>query len=100
MDTPGTRPGDVPTERARAEQALRRLSGVPVVLAAAVGELSRGSGVYAWWAAPSVLPDLPGPPNRNVPSLRTLYLGRATSPRSRILRNQPARNACHSGARS
>lgn len=92
MMTPGMRPDDVPTDRARVEEALRLLSGVPVGLDVAVKGLSRGSGVYAWWAAPSVLPDLPGPPNGNVPSLRLLYLGRATSLRGRILRNHLRRS--------
>jgi hypothetical protein len=86
------RPGDVPTDAARVEEALRLLSGVPVELGVAVKRLSRGSGVYAWWAAPSILPDLPGPPNASVPSLRLLYLGRATSLRGRILRNHLRRS--------
>ncbi|MFF5074707.1 hypothetical protein ACFY2R_26795 [Micromonospora olivasterospora] len=81
------RPDDVPTDEARVDDALWLLSGVPVELNVAVKRLSRGSGVYAWWAAPSVFPDLPGLPNENVPSLRLLYLGRATSLRGRILRN-------------
>lgn len=68
------------------------LSGVPVALEVAVKRLSRGSGVYAWWAAPSVLPDLPGPPNDSDPSRRMLYLGRATSLRGRILRNHLRRS--------
>jgi hypothetical protein len=52
MTTPETRPDDVPTDRARVEEALRLLSGEPVGLDVAVKRLSRGSGVYAWWAAP------------------------------------------------
>jgi len=92
MTTPETRPDDVPSDRARVEEALRLLSGVPVGLDVAAKGLSRGSGVYAWWAAPSVFPDLPGPPNGNVPSLRLLYLGRATSLRGRILRNHLRRS--------
>ena len=54
--------------------------------------LSRGSGVYAWWAPSSVLPDLPGSPNGTAPELRLLYLGRATSLRGRILRNHLRRS--------
>jgi hypothetical protein len=92
MTTPGTRLDDVSTDRARVEQALRLLSDTPVGLDVAVKRLSRGSGVYAWWAAPSILPDLPGPPNGNVPSLRLLYLGRATNLRGRILRNHLRRS--------
>jgi hypothetical protein len=92
MNTPEMRPSDVRTNEVRATEALRLLSGMPVGLDVAVKGLSRGSGVYAWWAAPSILPDLPGPPNGNVPSLRLLYLGRATSLRGRILRNHLRRS--------
>lgn len=92
MTTSGTRPDAVPTDRARVEEALRLLSGTPAGLGVAVKRLSRGSGVYAWWAAPSVFPDLPGPPNGSDPSLRLLYLGRATSLRGRILRNHLRRS--------
>jgi hypothetical protein len=92
MTTPEMRPDDAPTDQARAEEALRLLSGVPVALDAAVKRLSRGSGVYAWWAAPSIFPSLPGAPNENDRSLRLLYLGRATSLRGRILRNHLRRS--------
>ncbi|MGC5033845.1 GIY-YIG nuclease family protein [Micromonospora sp. DT229] len=92
MTIPGKPPEDAPTYAARLEEALRLLCGVPVGLDVAVKRLSRGSGVYAWWAAPSVLPDLPGPPNDSDPSLRLLYLGRATSLRGRILRNHLRRS--------
>lgn len=92
MTTPGSRPEDAPSDRARTEEALRLLSGVPLGLDVAVKRLGRGSGIYAWWAAPSILPDLPGPPNRATPSLRLLYLGRATSLRGRILRNHLRRS--------
>ncbi|KAB1107673.1 GIY-YIG nuclease family protein [Micromonospora aurantiaca] len=89
---PERRSADVPTDEERVDEALRLLSGVPVALDVAVKRLSRGSGVYAWWAAPSVLPDLPGPPNDSDPSRRMLYLGRATSLRGRILRNHLRRS--------
>ena len=92
MTNPETRPGDVPTDRARIEDAVRLLSGEPIGLDVAVKRLGRGSGVYAWWAAPSVLSDLPGPPNESDPSVRLLYLGRATSLRGRILRNHLRRS--------
>lgn len=92
MTIPEARPDDVPTDGARVEQALRLLSGMPVGLDVAVKRLARGGGVYAWWAPPSVLPDLPGPPNDNDPSQRLLYLGRATSLRGRILRNHLRRS--------
>ncbi|MFJ1542724.1 GIY-YIG nuclease family protein [Micromonospora chalcea] len=89
---PERRPTDVPTDEERVDEALRLLSGPPVALDVAVKRLARGSGVYAWWAPPSVLPDLPGPPNDSDPSRRMLYLGRATSLRGRILRNHLRRS--------
>ena len=92
MITPERRPAGVPVAQARAEEALRLLSGVPAGLDVAVKRLSRGSGVYAWWAPPSVLPGLPGSPNGKAPELRLLYLGRATSLRGRILRNHLRRS--------
>ena len=92
MRTPNTRLDHVPADRARVEEALRLLSSVPVGLDDAVKRLSRGSGVYAWWAAPSIFPELPGPANGSVPSLRLLYMGRATSLRGRILRNHLRRS--------
>ncbi|MEH0825897.1 MULTISPECIES: GIY-YIG nuclease family protein [unclassified Micromonospora] len=92
VTTPERRPADVPTDEARVDEALRLLSGAPVALDVAVKRLARGSGVYAWWAAPSVLPDLPGPPNDSDPSRRMLHLGRATSLRGRILRNHLRRS--------
>ena len=92
MTTPGTRPDDLRTDEERVDDALHLLSGAPEGLDAAGKKLSRGSGVYAWWAAPSVLPDLPGPPNATVPALRLLYVGRATNLRGRILRNHLRRS--------
>ena len=92
MTFPERRSADVPTDEERVDEALRLLSGPPVALDVAVKRLARGSGVYAWWAAPSVLPDLPGPPNDSDPSRRMLYLGRATSLRGRILRNHLRRS--------
>ncbi len=92
MTFPERRPADVPTDEERVDAALRLLTGPPVALDVAVKRLARGSGVYAWWAAPSVLPDLPGPPNDSDPSRRMLYLGRATSLRGRILRNHLRRS--------
>jgi hypothetical protein len=92
MTSPEMRFDDIPTDEERTEEALRLLSGVPAALDVAAKRLSRGSGVYAWWAAPSVFPGLPGPWNEKVPSLRLLYLGRATSLRGRILRNHLRRS--------
>src|SRR5689334_12567520 len=75
-----------------AGEAWRLLSGAPAPINVATKGLSRSSGVYAWWAAPTVFPDLPGLPNEHDPSLRLLYLGRATNLRGRILRNHLRRS--------
>jgi hypothetical protein len=45
MNTPEMRPNNVRTDEARAKEARRLLSGVPVGLDVAVKGLSRGSGV-------------------------------------------------------
>ena len=92
MTHPDARPADLLSDEERTEEALRLLSGTPIPLGVAVKRLSRGSGVYAWWASSSVLPGLPGPTNDHDPSLRLLYLGRATSLRGRILRNHLRRS--------
>ncbi|SNT65558.1 hypothetical protein SAMN05421812_1247 [Asanoa hainanensis] len=86
------RPRDVRADEDRVEEALRLLSRPPVALEVAAKGLGRGGGVYAWWAAHSVFPELAGPPNVNVPSLRLLYLGRATNLRGRVLRNHLRRS--------
>lgn len=54
--------------------------------------LPRASGLYAWWAAASVLPDLPGPPHPVHGSVRMLYMGLATNLQTRITRNHMRRS--------
>ncbi|WP_085066250.1 GIY-YIG nuclease family protein [Catenuloplanes japonicus] len=83
---------DLLTDEERTEDALELLSGAPYALDVAGKQLGRGGGVYAWWAAPEVFPELGGPPNVNVPTLRLLYLGRAGNLRGRILRNHLRRS--------
>lgn len=82
----------VRVDEARINNALRFLYGLPVELDAAAKGLGRGSGLYAWWADPSVFPDLPGPSHTVDPTLRMLYLGRATGLRGRILRSHLRRS--------
>lgn len=78
MTDPGTRSDAV---------AAVLLSAPPVRLDLVAAGISRGPGVYAWWAPPSVFPDLPGPAHGHDPSLRLLYVGEANSLRRRILGN-------------
>lgn len=49
------------------------------------------SGLYAWWASPTVLPTLVGPPHPTIPDLRLLYVGIATKLRSRLASNHLGR---------
>jgi hypothetical protein len=76
----------------RMQHVIRLLTGAPVTTDAAASALSRGGGVYAWWARPDVFPDLPGMPNDADPTVRLLYVGRATSLRGRILRTHLRRS--------
>lgn len=61
-----------------------------------VGELTerlpRRPGLYAWWAAPDVLPTLPGPPHPDGADRHLLYVGIATNLRTRILQNHLRRS--------
>jgi hypothetical protein len=75
-----------------AASIIATLSARPVPIPVATGALPRGSGVYAWWAKPSVFPDLPGMPNPADATDRLLYVGRATSLRGRITKNHLRRS--------
>lgn len=50
------------------------------------------AGLYAWWAPPTVLPALVGPPHPAVADLRLLYVGIATRLRSRLASNHLRRS--------
>lgn len=49
--------------------------------------LPAASGLYAWWAAPDVFSQLPGPEHPTEPELRLLYVGLAVNLRRRITSN-------------
>ena len=49
--------------------------------------LPAAPGLYAWWAAPEMLPQLPGPPHPDTNDLRMLYIGIASNLRRRIIGN-------------
>ncbi|WP_458682464.1 GIY-YIG nuclease family protein [Prescottella equi] len=50
------------------------------------------SGLYAWWAAPDVFPQLPGAAHPDNPGVRLLYVGLATNLRRRITSNHLRRS--------
>lgn len=54
--------------------------------------LPKTSGLYAWWAAPAVLPQLPGPDHPDGGNLRLLYVGIASNLRRRIISNHLRRS--------
>ncbi len=67
------------------DETAAALTVVPGELDATVVELPGAPGHVAWWAAPSVLPDLGGAPHPHA-DLRLLDLGVATMLRNRVRR--------------
>jgi hypothetical protein len=82
----------VPAVPHQVEALIDGLNGAPTVIADALQRLPRVAGLYAWWAEREVLAGLPGPANGADPTFRLLYLGIATSLRSRIASNHLARS--------
>ena len=54
--------------------------------------LPAASGLDAWWAAPAILPHLPGPTHPHQENLRVLYVGIALNLRRRIIGNHLRRS--------
>jgi len=54
--------------------------------------LPTASGLYSWWAAPEILPQLTGPDHRREKNLRLLYVGIASNLQRRIVRNHLRRS--------
>jgi hypothetical protein len=54
--------------------------------------LPRAQGLYAWWGATSVLPQLPGSPHPADSVIRLFYVGLATNLHARITRNHMRRS--------
>lgn len=74
---------DAPLDAASTIAAL----SVPTHALDDLGTLPAASGLYAWWAAPEVFPQLPGPAHPTEPELRLLYVGLAKNLRRRITSN-------------
>lgn len=71
---------------------MQELSAAPIRLEEATVVLPRTAGLYAWWAPPAVLPELPGPANAADPTKRLLYVGIARRLRARIVGNHLRRS--------
>ncbi|WP_257899130.1 GIY-YIG nuclease family protein [Rhodococcus qingshengii] len=54
--------------------------------------LPASSGLYAWWAAPEVFPQLPSPTHPSDTGVQLLYIGLATNLRRRVVRNHLRRS--------
>jgi hypothetical protein len=55
------------------------------------GQAPAAPGLYAWWASPTILPELRGSAHPADESLRLLYIGIATKLRSRLRQNHMKR---------
>lgn len=74
------------------EDVLAALQARPRPTSEITTQAPTAPGLYAWWAAPTILPDLIGPPNTADESLRLLYVGIATKLRSRLGQNHMRRS--------
>lgn len=72
---------DTITALSSSSRALEDLSMVPAA-----------PGLYAWWAAPEVFSQLPGPTHPTNAGIRLLYIGLATNLRRRIISNHLRRS--------
>lgn len=75
-----------------ADAVLADLMRPPIVPSGIAAQAPREPGIYAWWAPPAVLPAMPGPAHPDAPGLRLLYVGLATTLRSRLGRNHMRRS--------
>ncbi|MDN3023233.1 GIY-YIG nuclease family protein [Streptomyces sp. S.PB5] len=80
------------SEETAVQRTTAALFTSPCALSEAAAALPKTPGLYAWWAAPTVLPSFAGPENSADPGRRLLYLGKATRLRSRITSNHLRRS--------
>ena len=71
---------------------ITRLVARPIRAGDVRADAPATAGLYAWWAPPTVLPALAGPPHPEVADLRLLYVGIATRLRSRLASNHLRRS--------
>ncbi|WP_433802975.1 GIY-YIG nuclease family protein [Actinomycetospora sp. CA-084318] len=68
------------------------VSAVLIEPEAIASEVPRDSGLYAWWASPSILPEFDGPAHGSDTSVRLVYVGLATNLRRRLQGNHMRRS--------
>lgn len=64
----------------------------PVRTDAVRAQAPSAPGLYAWWAPPTILPEMAGPAHPSTTDLRLLYVGLATKLRSRLASNHLRRS--------
>lgn len=74
------------------EAVVADLMKPPIVPSEILAQVPREPGLYAWWAHPAILPDMPGQSHPEGPNLRLLYIGLATRLRSRLGQNHMRRS--------
>ncbi|MDN5852232.1 MAG: GIY-YIG nuclease family protein [Actinomycetia bacterium] len=74
-----------------ADAVVAALQAHPLPTSEISAQAPSASGLYAWWAPPTVLPALIGPANPHDECLRLLYLGIATKLRARLGQNHMRR---------
>lgn len=82
----------MPREPASADAVSAELLAAPVGAGDIRTLAPSVPGLYAWWAAPDVLPALAGPVHPSRSDLRLLYIGIATKLRSRLVSNHLGRS--------
>lgn len=63
------------------------LCGAPADADEAGEQIPRGSGLYAWWAAPGLLAGVSGPAHPGIDGSELLYIGLARNVRARVVGN-------------
>lgn len=74
------------------DDLIANLLADPVAAATVRTHAPATSGLYAWWAHPAVLPALAGPTHPVLPGLRLLYIGIASTLRTRLASNHLRRS--------
>jgi hypothetical protein len=68
-----------------ADDVVAALTAVPVPVPEAEVRIPSGPGLYAWWAAPGVLPGIVGPAHPAAAGLELLYVGIGGGLRERMV---------------
>jgi hypothetical protein len=74
------------------DAVIARLVAEPIPSTEVSTRAPAAAGLYAWWASPTVLPELVGPMHPRLRDLRLLYVGVATRLRRRLGSNHLRRS--------